>query len=346
MNALVNAGVNAGLALAAVAALFAIAFFIGPHAPAVFYIAIPYASMLIFLLGIPYQLVFKWGKAPVPFPIATTCGQQKSLSWINSSRSENPSSRAGVILRMALGILLFRSLLRTTNSTTSQKQQSLFTFGPLLWILAVLLHYSILIVSIRHLRFFFEPVPSVVLFVQYFDSFFDIATPALNISGVVLILASISLLIRRLLDRNVRYISLPSDYFPLFLIIAIASTGVFMRYFANPDATSVKDLVISIVSFRPLIPSQLEPMLTAHIFLVCVLIAYLPFSKLSHMAGVFLSPTRNMRCNTREYRHINPWNAPTRQRPYSDYENEFRETMLQCDLPVDSEKQEGDPRSV
>jgi nitrate reductase gamma subunit len=35
-------------------------------------------------------------------------------------------------------------------------------------------------------------------------------------------------------------------------------------------------------------------------FFVSVLLAYFPFSKLMHLGGVFLSPTRNMTGNTRE----------------------------------------------
>ena len=36
------------------------------------------------------------------------------------------------------------------------------------------------------------------------------------------------------------------------------------------------------------------------------LAAYFPFSKLMHMAGVFLSPTRNLANNNRMVRHVNP----------------------------------------
>jgi len=58
------------------------------------------------------------------------------------------------------------------------------------------------------------------------------------------------------------------------------------------------------------------------------------------MAGVFMSPTRNLRCNSREVRHVNPWNHPVRVHTYAEYEDEFRDKMKACDLPVD--KQESD----
>ena len=53
------------------------------------------------------------------------------------------------------------------------------------------------------------------------------------------------------------------------------------------------------------------------------------------MGGVFLSPTRNMRGNSREHRHINPWNYPVKVHTYEAYEDEFREKMVEAGLRVD-----------
>jgi nitrate reductase gamma subunit len=74
-----------------------------------------------------------------------------------------------------------------------------------------------------------------------------------------------------------------------------------------------------------------------HLFLISVLFAYFPFSKLMHLGGVFLSPTRNMPNNTREVRHINPWNYPVKVHTYAAYEDEFREKMIEAGLPVEKE---------
>jgi hypothetical protein len=67
------------------------------------------------------------------------------------------------------------------------------------------------------------------------------------------------------------------------------------------------------------------------------LLAYFPFSKLMHMAGVFLSPTRNMANNNRAVRHINPWDYPVKTHTYEEYEDEFREKMKKSGVPVDKE---------
>jgi hypothetical protein len=56
-----------------------------------------------------------------------------------------------------------------------------------------------------------------------------------------------------------------------------------------------------------------------------------------HMGGVFLSPTRNLPCNTRAVRHVNPWNYPVEVHTYEEYEEEFREKMIEAGLPVEKE---------
>ena len=74
-----------------------------------------------------------------------------------------------------------------------------------------------------------------------------------------------------------------------------------------------------------------------HLFLVSVFVAYFPFSKLSHMAGIFMSPTRNMANNNRMVRHINPWNPDVKIHSYQAYEDEFREKMKSVGLPLEKE---------
>jgi nitrate reductase gamma subunit len=68
-----------------------------------------------------------------------------------------------------------------------------------------------------------------------------------------------------------------------------------------------------------------------------VLFAYFPFSKLMHLGGVFLSPTRNLPNDSREARHINPWNYPVKVHTYEAYEDDFREKMIEAGLPVEKE---------
>ena len=50
-----------------------------------FGVIIPYAAIAIFLVGFVFRIL-GWAKSPVPFRIPTTCGQQKSHSWIKQNK--------------------------------------------------------------------------------------------------------------------------------------------------------------------------------------------------------------------------------------------------------------------
>ena len=116
------------------------------------------------------------------------------------------------------------------------------------------------------------------------------------------------LFLRRVVVPQLRYISLFTDYFALLLILAVAATGILMRTIFPADLEQVKTLALGWVTFPPLCPGASSALFQIHLFLVCVLLAWFPFSKLMHMGGVFLSPTRNLANNNRMRRHINPWN--------------------------------------
>jgi nitrate reductase gamma subunit len=307
-----------------------------------FGILVPYLAILTFVIGFAYR-VAGWSRSAVPFQITTTAGQQKTLPWIQSSKLENPSSTGAVVGRMALEILTFRSLFRNTRMKMKSGKLS-YKLEIFLWVGALAFHYAFLTVMIRHLRFFTEPVPFFVQLLENLDSFFRLeilysniqfGLPGVYLSGLVLLAAVTYLALRRIFIPNVRYISLSSDFFPLFLILGIAFSGILMRYVTKVDITATKELTMGLVTFRPTLPEGISPIFYVHVFLVSILLAYFPFSKLMHLAGVFLSPTRNMAGNTREKRHVNPWNYPVNIHTYQDYENEFREKMVEAELPVE-----------
>ena len=241
---------------------------------------------------------------------------------------------------MAFEVLTFRSLFRNTRVAVKDGPRVTYDGEWVLWAAAMLFHWSFLVIVLRHMRFFTEPVPFFVPLLQAVDGFFEIGIPALYLTGVGLLLAASVLFLRRMLDAQVRYISLMADYFPLFLVMGIAITGILMRHFMKTDIVSVKEMATGLATFKPVVPDGVGPIFFAHMFLVCVLLAYFPFSKLTHMAGVFMSPTRNLRCNSREVRHINPWNHPVRVHTYAEYEDEFRDKMIACGLPVDKKETE------
>ena len=294
----------------------------------------PYLAFAAFLIGVIWRVV-KWAKAPVPFRIPTTAGQGKSLPWIKHSTFDNPASTWGVIGRMAAEIFLFRSLFRNTKVELLKDQKVAYGPEKLLWLTGLAFHYTFLIILIRHLRFFTEPIPGFVNLIQSLDGFFQLMAPTFFLSSVIFLGAVTVLFLRRVLIPQVRYISLAADYFPLFLIMAIGITGVLLRYFIKVDVTAVKKLTMGLASFQPTVPAEIGSMFYVHIFLVCILFAYFPFSKLLHMAGVFMSPTRNLANSNRVARHINPWDYPVETHTYEEYEDDFREKLVKMGIPVD-----------
>ena len=299
-----------------------------------FGVIVPYAAMAAFLAGLVYHVI-KWARSPVPFRIPTTCGQQRSLPWINASKIDNPSTTAGVVARMALEVLLFRSLLRNTKAELGDGPKLAYRWEKWLWLGGLLFHWSFLVIVLRHLRFFTEPVPGFVNLLRELDGFLRVNLQVLYITDIVILLAVTYLFLRRVIIPQVRYISLPGDYFPLFLILSIALSGILMAYFIRVDVVAVKELAMGLVTFSPRVPEGIGVLFYIHLFLVSALLAYFPCSKLIHMVGIFLSPTRNLPNDSRRRRHVNPWNYPVDVHTYEEYEDEFREKMKKADIPVE-----------
>ncbi len=299
-------------------------------------VVIPYLAIFLFLAGLVHR-VLGWARVPVPFRITTTSGQQKSLPWIRHARLDNPHSRLGAAGRVALEVLVFRSLLKNTRAAMVNGDRLVYGTSLTLWAAAMAMHWSLLFILIRHLRFFTEPVPALVTGVAAVDGFVQVGLPTVYITTVLFLLGTSYLLYRRLAHAQVRYISLPNDYFPLFLLLGIGLSGFWLRHLAHTDVVAIKELALGLVHFDPVVPDGIAPLFFGHLFLASVLLAYFPFSKLVHMAGVFLSPTRNLPNNNRAVRHVNPWDHPVHVHGYEEYEEEFRDKMVGAGLPVEKE---------
>jgi nitrate reductase gamma subunit len=310
-----------------------------------FGVVVPYAAIATFIVGIVVR-VLDWGRSPVPFRIPTTAGQQWSFPWVKRSALDNPKGLGGVIGRMAFEVLLFRSLFRNTRLEYRQTESGPkidYEWEKWLWLAALLFHYSFLVIFLRHFRFFMEPVPGFVTLLDKLDGFLQmgilpfngLGVPGVYITDMLLMLAVTYLFVRRIYISQIRYLSLPADFFPLFLILALGTTGILMRYLIRVDITSVKELAVGLFQFHPTVPEGIGVIFYIHLFIISVLIAYFPFSKLMHFAGVFLSPARNQSNNSRFVRHVNPWNYPVNVHTYEAYEDDFREPMIEAGIPVE-----------
>lgn len=307
---------------------------LGPTQPWLFGVVLPGAGMAIFLVGVVYRVIV-WGRSPVPFRITSVGGQQASLPWLQRSPLDSPKNGWEAAGRVAMEVLFFRTLFRNTRVRRGATRHPVYVAERLLWAAAVAFHWSLLIVVVRHLRYVVEPTPAFLAVIEQWDGFFQLTTPTLFASDVLLVCAGTFLLGRRLVDRQVRFISLPADYFPLLLILGIALSGIYMRYVGKVDLLAVKELALGLVTMQPRVPATLSVSVFVHLVLVSALLAYIPFSKLLHMAGIFLSPTRNLANDNRRRRHINPWNPVVDPHTYAQWETEFHDKLVAAGIPLD-----------
>lgn len=336
---------NAGIALGIVLAILGITY-IGVellHLDMFFGIVLPYVAIAVFIVGFIYR-IYNWAKSPVPFRIPTTAGQQKSLDFIKENKIDNPSSKGGVIVRMFLEIFFFRSLFRNSKAEVTEEGNITYQWEKWLWLFGLCFHWGFFLTVVRHLRFFTDPVPGFLSIMEMVDGVFWIDLQRLYLTGVLLLLGITALFIRRLYLDKVRYISLVNDFFPLLLIMAIAITGMSLRYLTHTDVNAVKELAVGLAHFAPAMPeASISVMFYFHLTLVCSLLIYFPTSKLMHAAGVFMSPTRNMANNNRMVRHINPWNPEVAVHSYEEYEKDFHVKMKAVGLPLDREYPDEEP---
>jgi nitrate reductase gamma subunit len=301
-----------------------------------FGVAVPYLAVLLFVVGFARK-VLGWSRSAVPFAIPTTGGQAKSFDWIPDSKFDNPSSKFGLFMRMVFEVLTFRSLFRNTRAKLRPDGRLVYSADKTLWAIALAFHWSLLVVLLRHYRFFVEPPPAFVAWLQGLDGFFQVGVPEIYLTDIVIVAALGTLLLRRLLSPRIRYISLAADYFPLFLLLGVTGTGVLMRYFDKTNLVAAKELALGLVRLNPTTPEGIGPLFLTHLVLVSILFAYLPFSKLTHMAGVFLSPTRNLANTNRIARHVNPWDHPVGPHTYEEWEEEFHDKLVAAGIPLDGE---------
>ena len=209
--------------------------------------------------------VWQYASTPAPLRIPTTPA---------------PVTRGGAALRVAREVVLF---------------QSLFKSNKWIWLFGWVFHVALAAVLLRHLRYFLQPVPMVVALVQPFGV----------LLGLAMVAALAALFARRIVVERVRYISGPSDYLMLALILAIGLSGLTLNFVARTDIVETKAFFLGLMRFdwKPL---PTDPALLVHLALVAALMIVFPFSKLLHAPGVFFSPSRNQADNTREKRHAPP----------------------------------------
>jgi nitrate reductase gamma subunit len=224
-----------------------------------------YFATVVILVGLVLRIK-KYAQTPAPLKIPTTPA---------------PTTQTGVVLRMFREVVFFESLFKGTKWT---------------WVFSWVFHFALLLVLLRHGRYFFDPVPWPIELVQPFGMY----------AGFAMVAGLGGLWARRFLVDRVRYITGPSDHLMLALLVIIGISGLGMKFVAHTDIVGVKAFFQGLITFswQPL-PSDF--LLLVHLALVALLMIIFPYSKLLHAPGIFFSPTRNQVDNPREKRHIADW---------------------------------------
>ena len=231
------------------------------------YAVLFYLATAVFVVGLAYRIRL-YARTPAPLKIPTTPA---------------PVTQSGVVLRMFREVAFFESLFKSNKWT---------------WLFGWVFHIAMLLVVLRHLRYFTEPVWFWVSLIQPFGLY----------AGFAMLAGLFALWGRRFLVERVRYITGPSDHLMLMLLIGIAASGLMMKYVAHTDIISLKAFVLGLMYFNWQ-PLPADPVLLVHLALVLILMFIFPISKLLHAPGVFFSPSRNQVDNPREKRHLAPWAA-------------------------------------
>lgn len=226
-----------------------------------------YLATFLLVVGLGYK-IFDYSRTPAPLKIPTTPA---------------PTTQKGVVYRMAKEVVLF---------------ESLFKSSKWIWVFGWLFHFGLLLVLLRHLRYFTEPVWFWVGIVQPFGKY----------ASIMMVIGLTGLLARRFLVDRVRYISTPSDYLMLVLLIAIGLTGMLMTFVVHTDIVALKAFFLGLM-YLDVQPLPQDLTLLVHLALVALLMVIFPISKLLHAPGLFFSPTRNQVDNPREHRHVAAWAA-------------------------------------
>ena len=224
-----------------------------------------YLATLLLVVGLAYK-IFDYSRTPAPLVIPTTPA---------------PTTRTGVVYRMFKEVVVF---------------ESLFKANKWIWVFGWLFHFGLLLVLLRHLRYFTQPVWWWVDALQPFGKY----------ASFLMVIGLLGLLARRFLVDRVRYISTPSDYLMLVLILGIGITGMLMTFVAHTDIVALKQFFMGLM-YLDIQPLPQDPILLVHLVLVALLMVIFPISKLLHAPGLFFSPTRNQVDNPRERRHIAAW---------------------------------------
>ncbi len=223
-------------------------------------VVMPYAAVSVFLLGAGWQ-IGRWLTRPVPFALTLAGGD---------------TGIAGQLAAVARESLLFSSLWRGDRR---------------LWLTGWLMHGSLALILAGHLV-------GIACLGRQFCWLGVSPETSLRCSllvgvaaGLVFMACLAALAFRRWTIPELRYLSGPSDYLVLTLLLGVAATGLLLRSTTTQaDLAEVRSHIGGLLILRPE-PSRLSALFLLHLDMVGLLLIAFPFSKLIHPVSGIIART-------------------------------------------------------
>ncbi len=93
------------------------------------------------------------------------------------------------------------------------------------------------------------------------------------------IIGSIGLIIKRLVDADLRDYAAPVNYFNYVFFLVVFLSGLIAWYFFDPTLSAYREFWESLITFRYM---AVDPMVYVHIMLFALFLIYLPFTRSTH----------------------------------------------------------------
>lgn len=221
---------------------------------------LPYVAIAVFIVAMVHRL-YTWKRLAAP-----------SMTLFPAPADEKANRQN--VLKEAL---LFRSL---------------FGGDRVLWAFAWAFHVVLLLIFLGHLRVFTNVDSMLMASGMSNESIQAMSAGVGGAAGVVILVATVLLLARRLALPRVREITGPADYLALLLIGAIIITGNMMRFGAEHfDLSLTREYFASLATFSSVTGKAAlqNRIFMVHMGLACLLIMCIPFSKILHFGGIFFT---------------------------------------------------------
>ena len=218
---------------------------------------LPFITAGVFFGGLAYRVVH-WWRSP-----------RASVSLVLPPETRSVGKTVGQI---ATEIVSFRRVFRVSRR---------------FWAVTWPFHVSIFVFVLGHFRLFIDFTWLWNLLRLTPEQVDLLAFVGGGAAGMVFMLGILALLVRRFLMPT-RSLSVPSDYFLLLLLLALAVTGNYMRFFMHIELAEYRAFFSNLFGLRWGPPLE-NWVFVWHFLLVQTLLIYLPFSKLVHIIGGVLT---------------------------------------------------------